>query len=142
MLLTLLLVAGAVGATYAAPKAYKKVKPKPPAIKPSEWCMKPTLDEREWAEFIRCIKEECKGWKLTNNLIQSVFDTGFRFSCAQIYELISVYTSKFHDKKRSDLLKMLQYEITAKGEAQEKIQRLILDLDDTAARKRLLSKRG
>ena len=135
MLLTLLTVVGTVGLTTAGHRVYYRIKHKLKnnsrawAERASDWNQRPVFEGAAWKEFIRCIDEDCKGYLLVNALIESVFDLGFRFTCVQIYEITSTYKSRFKIEDEN-IKELLKYKLTLVGEAQEKVQKLIMETDE------------
>lgn len=131
MILTLLTIAGSIGAFEGGRAVFKKLKTRyfpPTNNEKNEWYQRPYLEGVAWDEFERHIAEDCRGWKFTEASCQALMDSGYRFTCAQIYCLAEKYRDRF-SKNDARIKDFLNYELTAAGEAEEKISGLILGTD-------------
>ena len=129
MMLAIITIIGTGIVTHGAHLVYYKFK-RERAIKPDlTWQYRPILEGDAWVEFLRCIKEDCKGWKLSHALIKAVFNNGFRFTCAQIYEVAALHGTRFQgtEDKVKDLM---MYELTVLCEAQDRVEKLIIGGDE------------
>ncbi len=142
MIITLLTIVGSIGAFEGAKKLKRHFFGDSPIITTSEektnWYQRPYLEGAAWEEFRRHIAEDCKGYWLTEASCRSLMASGYRFTCAQIYDLSGNHHQRFSGSQ-TQIKDFLRYDLTAAGEAEEKIHNILLGTDERLNRRALPS---
>lgn len=97
-----------------------------------DWANRPILDDGQFKEFFRYIKEDCEGYYLARAATCALFNSGYRLSAAQIYQLCNIDRNAFgfYDKNsrfdQETCKKFLKYYDVVECEAEEKVTKLLI----------------